>query len=283
MAVPSDRPHRFAKGSRPHIKPAVLPVAAAGIKQGQAIGALVSDSAKARWPLQQKGWWPRPRVGDDHNATWELRRCRDCQTHAIILTAVKQIKKGSEIIVDRCCHVYHSERFTSPNFEVTFDGGAREIDGQKVAGAGAALWSPTDHNGDRQRQQRTAMALPGEKHSPVAEAWGLRVAIDLLCNMRVPRSMRTARIAGDNLAVVRFGASLGKLARAYMHDIIDEALGRLIQQGWDIEWVPIRRRFNKEADAIATFAVRKARQLLHCNVLEPTSVAVPHDADLLAA
>ena len=95
--------------------------------------------------------------------------------------------------------------------------------------------------------------------------------------------MRTARIAGDNLAVVRFGAALGKLARPYMHDIIDEALGRLMQQGWDIEWVPIRRRFNKEADAIATFAVMKARQLLHCNVLEPTSVTVPHDVDLLAA
>ena len=183
-------------------------------------------------------------------------------------------------MVNRAPHILNGQLSTMPEFEVTFDGGARTVEGVKVAGAGAVLWGPADVNRQRVRLLRIAIALPGEQHAPVAEAWGLRAALQLLLEARVPRKLRTAIIAGDNLAVVRYGASLGKLAKPHMHAIIDEPLNASIGQGWQKDWIPIRRRFNKEADQIATFAVMQARKLLDRNITAPTKIVIPNDADL---
>ena len=55
------------------------------------------------------------------------------------------------------------------DFEVSFDGGARNFDDIKVAGAGAVLWGPRDATGDRRIVERARVALPGEDSAPVAE------------------------------------------------------------------------------------------------------------------
>ena len=70
---------------------------------------------------------------------------------------------------------------------------------------------------------------------------------------------KSVRIVGDNLAVIKYGNSSGRLHKPEMQGLLEEPLGRLAMQGWDTEWVAVRRRFNKEADAGATTATNRAR------------------------
>ena len=69
----------------------------------------------------------------------------------------------------------------------------------------------------------------------------------------------------------------GKLAKEHMYSVIDEVLNDIHDQGWSIEWVAIRRRFNKEADSVATFAVKEARKLLENYITAPTKISVQTD------
>ena len=67
------------------------------------------------------------------------------------------------------------------------------------------------------------------------------------------------RIVGGNLVVVKYGDSAGKLHKPEMQSLLEEPLGQLAMQGWVTEWVAVRRRFNKEADAGATIGIQRAR------------------------
>ena len=50
-----------------------------------------------------------------------------------------------------------------------------------------------------------SVALPNERWAPVAEAWGIRLALLLI--QRAPPGCRSVHVAGDNVAVVRFAAA----------------------------------------------------------------------------
>ena len=54
---------------------------------------------------------------------------------------------------------------------------------------------------------RAVIGLPGEAHAQVAEAYGCRVGLGMPVDMRC--GTRAARVAGDNLNVVRSRASEG--------------------------------------------------------------------------
>ncbi|MFM7988482.1 MAG: hypothetical protein ACKPKO_55135 [Candidatus Fonsibacter sp.] len=69
------------------------------------------------------------------------------------------------------------------------------------------------------------------------------------------------RIAGDNIAVLRFCAQEGRLRRPDVQAMLEVKLGALYASGWCIEWLPIRRRVNNEADALATAGVMRAAWL----------------------
>ena len=52
---------------------------------------------------------------------------------------------------------------------------------------------------------RAVIGLPGKAHAQVAEAYGRRVGLRMLMDMRCGR--RAANVSGDNLSVVRYCAS----------------------------------------------------------------------------
>ena len=105
------------------------------------------------------------------------------------------------------------------------------------------------------------VALPEVPHAQEAEAAGCGAALDLLLQQgrRLPRR---AIISGDNLAVVRYGAGLGRLRRDAMFSRLDGRLGALLCRGWTLTWRAVRRRLNSAADALATGGVLWAGALL---------------------
>jgi hypothetical protein len=151
--------------------------------------------------------------------------------------------------------------------EVTFDGGARLVHGRRVAGAGAILWGEPDQAGLRTVLARALVALPGEEHAQVAEAWGCRLGLDLL-RQWAPNDRR-ARVIGDNLAVIRYGANVGRLRRPAMASLLSAGLAELAQRCWALTWRAVRRRLNGAADAVATEAVMWASRLAATGATAP--------------
>ena len=151
-------------------------------------------------------------------------------------------------------------------WEVTFDGGAREVDGVRVAGAGAALWGQEDDQGRRQVVATARAALPGEEHAQVAEAWGGRLALQLL-RTRASGHGRPQAV-GDNLAVVRYGAAEGMLTKATLCMVLGPEIARCAEVGILPDWCAVRRRHKGSADAIATLALHEARRM-HGRVTTP--------------
>ena len=157
-----------------------------------------------------------------------------------------------------------------PHFLVTFDGGARLRGRRRVAGAAAVLWGPICGDGDRRPLKFSQVMLPGVEHAQVAEAWGLRLACLLLLGARASfGGEKSALIAGDNLAVVRYGAAQGRLHRPEMQGILEQVLGQLAAAGWSPEWVAMRRAFNKAADELATGALFEAGDLAKAGAFSP--------------
>ena len=156
-----------------------------------------------------------------------------------------------------------------PPWEVTFDGGARPLGGARAAGAGALLWGPPAPDGTRRVIARALVALPGEPHAQVAEAWGAKLAVDLL-TAHAPGDRR-AQVIGDNLAVVRYGAERGALRRPGMHGPLAAALARAAEKGWHLSWTAVRRRLNEAAAAAATSAVHWAHQLRQQGHTDPVT------------
>ena len=158
-------------------------------------------------------------------------------------------------------------------YEVTFDGRAKAQAGSRAAGAAAILWGHPLHDGSRTLLARALVSLPEVPHAQEAEAWGATLAVDLLAS--VPGPLRKARIIGDNLAVVRYGAEKGHLHRPEIHRPLASALAAAAERGWHLKWQAVRRRLNKAADAAATEAVLAAHARRREGQKEPV-VTVQH-------
>ena len=141
------------------------------------------------------------------------------------------------------------------------------MDGPRVAGAGTILWGRHPATEVVHRVAGAAMAFPASGRSQTAEAWGARMAIDLVCPSGADR--RHSPVSGDNLAVVRFCAGQARLRRPAMQSVIDPGLARLMLEGRGIQRLAVRRRLNMAADAIATGAVHWAIRLRAGGSLEP--------------
>ena len=77
---------------------------------------------------------------------------------------------------------------------MTFDGGAREVNGRTVAGVGAIIWGACGVGGEMRIITRVVIGLPGQAHAQVAEAYGCRIGPQMLADTRC--RLRVARIAG---------------------------------------------------------------------------------------
>ena len=149
--------------------------------------------------------------------------------------------------------------------EVTFDGGARRIEDREVAGAGATLWRHQLGEGAPRLLATTYVAIPWPAGAQVAEAIGCRFALDLLAGLsrrgNSGPGVRRARVVGDNLGVIRYGAGNARLRRVQMQAHLEDAIGSALAEGWVLDWQAVRRRLNRAADRLATRGVEWAARL----------------------
>ena len=181
-----------------------------------------------------------------------IRDSACCTAWRANLIALRDLEPGDEVTTQRTGHVA-GPTGNDHGLEVTFDGGARDVRGGRVAGAGAVLWGPPGESGERIRLATAWTALPAEQHAQLAEGEGCAAAARLVLAAGV--APISARITGDNLAVVRHAVGCARLHRPAMHQAMAGPLADLALAGWSPEWLAVRRRLNKAADAVATQAV----------------------------
>ena len=220
---------------------------------------LEGERACNGWMLAGEGWIPPPRVDAAHaTAAWHVSYCGVCDKHIACLRATVPLQTGDEVV---CATLPSPDLDTILwPYEVTFDGGARHIHPEhKVAGAGATLWRHDPTTGAPIQIASIVVALPDVHDSQIAEATGCRAALAGLA--RLDTEVRAARVVGDNLAVVRYGAGTGRFQRSLLQAQMELALGPLAQRGWRLQWQAVRRRLNKAADRLATLGVFWAEAL----------------------
>ena len=147
---------------------------------------------------------PRSVAASEANAAWRMGRCAACGSFVASLYATAAMPRGTEITVAAAPHALTTGG--GGTFQVTFDGRARTIDGRKVAGAHAILWGARGEQAYAQLASASA-TLPHVSCSQTAEVWGGRLAMLLLLQTRLEHGNRSARVAGDNLNVIRYCAS----------------------------------------------------------------------------
>ena len=119
------------------------------------------------------------------------------------------------------------------------------------------LWK---HSGDGRSPTLVAsavLALPTSTDSQVAEVAACQLGLRLLfiVSLRLPCPVRAARVVGDNLAAVRYGAGTGRFKRIQLQALMEQGLTPLANAGWTLTWQAVRRRLNTGSDALATLGV----------------------------
>ena len=250
------------------------PVARRPTAAGATLLVLEGERARNGWLLAGDGWVPPPRLDSERpTAAWHVSYCGVCDKHIAHLRSTGPLQTGDEIV---CASSPSPELDTALwPYEVTFDGGARHIHpDHKVSGAGATLWRHDASGRPPEQVASIVVALPDVQDSQVAEASGCRAALGGLAN--VSTDVRAARVVGDNLAVVRYGAGTGRFQRSLLQAQMELALGPLAQKGWRLQWHAVRRRLNKAADRLATLGVFWAEALRRRGVREVRSHIVWH-------
>lgn len=189
---------------RPHLTCAV--------SNGSPVAAHRGEEALAAWPAEGRHWFPPPRPveGAAANAVWHTERCHACGQHVRHLQALQDIQQHEEVTIP----LGHSGNIgwaaEHPGTIITFNGGAREIQGQKVAAGAAIHWEHDQASAWIPSSTGTA-ALPYHADSQIAEAYGALMALRLLAAAAARHSR--VRICGDNLGVVRYCAGTGRATR----------------------------------------------------------------------
>ena len=137
---------------------------------------------------------------------------------------------------------------------LSFDGGARLRGPGAAMGGAALLWSARLEDGRRTVLAEASAAVPRATSATEAEAWGLRVGLELVRQAGARAPSRRLEVFGDNLAVVRFGAGTGRVRDPGVWALVSGPLARCLGLGWGVQWHAVRRRFNTAADAAASRA-----------------------------
>ena len=103
---------------------------------------------------------------------------------------------------------------------------------------------------------QTVVAIPWDATAQVAEAHGCCAALGLL--RLAEGGPRRARVVGDNLAVIRYGAATASLRAIAQQAIMEVALADTYLLGWRLDWQAVRRHLNTESDALATQGIHLA-------------------------
>ena len=234
------------------------PVCASDTVPGFVLALLFSSVPVAGWLPPGRGWWPRPRRVDPlvAGARWQVEQCSGCGVFRATLTAARHLPRGFEVTVDS--NPSPEGEDASWPWEVTFDGGARGTRVGPLAGAGAALWKHNLGGGAPTLVAQTVVAIPWGATAQVAEAHGCCAALGLL--RFAEGGPRRARVVGDNLAVIRYGAATASLRAIAQQAIMEVSLADVYLLGWCLDWQAVRRHLNTTADALATEGICLAAQ-----------------------
>ena len=236
---------------------------------------LTGEQQRGGWLLAGPGWAPMPRCdAAQANAEWSTFFCVGCSRHRATLVASTALAPYDEIIVSSSPFP-DQDKHCWP-LEVTFDGGARAfLEAPKVGGAGASLWHHPPDGSAPTLLASCVVAMPSVDNAQVAEASGARAALALLAACR--SYGYAARVVGDNLAVVRYGAGASRFRRLLIQAQVEQGLVPLAASGWTLTWQAVRRRLNKVADRLATIGVFWAEALRRSGVLTTRTHIVWHD------
>ena len=214
---------------------------------------LAGEQSTGGWLLAGPGWAPMPRCdAAGANAEWSTFYCQTCSRHRATLHASQPIRAHEEIVVS-ASPFPDQDKHCWP-LEVTFDGGARAFEGHdKVAGAGATLWHHPPDGSSPKLLASCVLAMPSLRSAQIAEASGARAALALLAACRSYGC--AARVVGDNLAVIRYGAGTSRFRKLVIQAQLEQGLAPLAASGWSLSWQAVRRRLNKVADRLATLGV----------------------------
>eukprot|EP00972_Heterocapsa_arctica_P091661 13519453-Heterocapsa_arctica.AAC.1 len=76
-------------------------------------------------------------------------------------------------------------------------------------------------------------------------------------------------MVGDNLAIIRYAASQGRLRHPSMQLVLDDPLKELVMTGWETSWLAVRSKVNSAAHAYANDDVLHAHALHIQNLRDP--------------
>ena len=122
--------------------------------------------------------------------------------------------------------------------------------------------------------KRAVIGLPGKAHAQVAEAYECRIGLKMI--LEVQCEIRAARAAGDNLNVVRYCASEGRIRKPCIQELLEGPLGDRAVRGWAMNWAAVRRRENEAADEAATEGVYMAAGMVEQGDTEPITTITNH-------
>ena len=153
---------------------------------------------------------------------------------------------------------------------MTFDGALARNGDLWCAGAAAVARGPRQTSGRRVVLAAWSVALPDVDTASPAEAWGARLAIDLLLTVRQRVTHHgPPAIGGDNGPIVRLCLGTGRTASPSTNAIVADSLNRLASEGLMPRWIIIPRTCNDRAHNLARAAARAAVQRHRAHTLTP--------------
>ena len=189
---------------------------------------------------------------------------------------VQYVRAGGELTVPRALAPISSAALVP--YEVFFDGGTCNRNGNSATGAGALLWY-IHSSGPPTCIARAIFAAPGDNSAVIAEAHACGFALSLLTSLAREHwgthgSTLRARLVGDCIPVIRYASAQSRFRSADQRAHIGHGLRQTSEIGWNTEWQVINRRHNSHAHALARIAAVWANNLCregrrdHCSVFE---------------
>ena len=124
-------------------------------------------------------------------------------------------------------------------YEVFFDGGTCNRNGNSATGAGALLWY-IHSSGPPTCIGRAIFAAPGDTSAVIAESHACGLALSLLTTLAREHwgthgSALRARLVGDCIPVIRYAAAQSRFRSADQRAHIDHGLRQTSEIGWNLE------------------------------------------------
>ena len=259
------------------------PILLQPLQPGRVVAQLHSENSNAAWMVAGRGWWPPPRAVADAqaNAEWITGRCATCRLTWACLVMRQAAAERAEVTVPRTLTPTAGAAICP--IEISFDGSTKQARGARASGAGSAAWV-LGGRGPPRCVARAVLALPDVSAAPEAEAQAGGLALELLNHIARARRRgtrpavaglaRAARLVGDCVPVVRYGAAQARLRHGAHREPIDEGMRQAGANGWSVEWQAVRRAHNTAAHDLASAAATWAHELQRAGDSAPRLLVV---------